>query len=164
MICPHLQIRQGADTPPGASPIALLPCRRAFRNPGALCPHDADPLTAWRTHHDPTLHARVDRGSQLFEAGDFSGNIVGLDVDVYAAFMVHALDLHADLVFGRLEHHVIATRAGMIGIDGTPQRLCPEACGRLDIFGVAVDQYSVDARAVHVFLPLLSLSLLPMRT
>ena len=116
----------------------------------ALHTDDAEALAGGRAHHHPSLHARVDRRAEFFEPRDFGGDVVGLDVDMDPAFVVHALDLDADLLRRSLEHDVIAACAGMVRIYRPAQRLRPETRRCADIVHVAVDQYAVDSRTMHV--------------
>src|SRR5262249_10784162 len=48
------------------------------------------------------------------------------------------------------KHAVVAATARMIRIDGTTQRPRPEARGRVDIVGPAIDEQTIDARAMHL--------------
>src|SRR6185437_14717658 len=114
-----------------------------------LHPHYAEPLTGGRLHHDPTLQALDDRGAELLEAPDFRGNVVGLDVEVDATFVLHALDLHDGLVRRRLQHPIVTAAARVLGVDRPAERLRPEARSRVDIGGIAVDQDRAKAGVMH---------------
>jgi hypothetical protein len=73
----------------------LVPRCGVFRKPCALDAHDTETLTSRRAHDHPSFHARIDLGAELLEPLDFSGNVVGLNVDVSTALMFDELDLHA---------------------------------------------------------------------
>ena len=73
--------------------------------------------------------------AQRLEAGHLGGNVIALNVDVNATFMVHALDLHNGFVGRSLQHAVITASTRMIGVYRTTQRLTPEAGSLLN--GVA---------------------------
>src|SRR5215471_10782886 len=95
---------------------------------GTLYPHDAKALTGRRLHHDPALQAVRHLGAELLQARYFRRNVVSLDIDVDAAFVTHALDLHDGLIRWRLEHTVVAAAAPMLEIHRAAQRLAPEWC------------------------------------
>jgi hypothetical protein len=59
---------------------------------------NAESLAGRCAHNDPILKALLDCRTKLFEPCDFSGDVVGLDVDVNATFVVDTLDLDADLI------------------------------------------------------------------
>jgi hypothetical protein len=131
------------------APLAL-PHRCVLRKPVALHAHDTEPLAGRRAHDDPSLHALVDRRAEFLEAGDFGRDVVGLDIEVDAAFMLDTLDLDIDLVRLAREHDVVAAGAWMIRIHRTAQRLGPETRGRVDVIGLAVDLQAIEARTVHL--------------
>src|SRR5262245_6221897 len=87
---------------------SLVPASGVFRKTGTLHAHDAESLAGGRLHHDPALESAHDRGSQFRQSCDFGRDVIGLDVDVDAALVIHALDLHDRLVGWRFEHQVIA--------------------------------------------------------
>jgi hypothetical protein len=105
----------------------LLPPVGVLRKSGALNPYDAEPLTGRRLHHHPALQAVHHLGAQLLQAHHFGRDVIGLDVYVDPALVVHALDLHDRLIRWGLQHEVIAATARMLGINGATQRLAPEA-------------------------------------
>ena len=121
--------------------------------PIALHADDAEPLTRRRSHDDPTLHARIDDRPKFLEPGDLGWDVVGLDIEMNAAFVIDALELDADLTWSVFQHHVIAARARMVRIDRTAERLRPELRGRLHVIDVAVDQDAVDARTMYWLTP-----------
>src|SRR5215475_5137502 len=108
---------------------------------GTLHPYDAKALTGRRLHHDPAFQAVHHLGAELLQARHFCRNVVSLDVDVDAAFVTHALDLHDGLARWGLKHAVVAAAARMLEIHRTAQRLTPEACRRVDIGRPAIDQH-----------------------
>src|SRR5207249_4173720 len=161
----HVASRAGADTADGGYGKAGLkrlelrktyrrnhksaPLIGVFRPIRALYPNDAETLACRRAHDHPALLAFVHLGTQFFEPCNFGRNVVGLDINVHAAFVVHALNLHAELVGRRFQHAVIAATSRMLHIDRTAQRVRPKLRGGVDIIGVAIDQQPVDARAMH---------------
>src|SRR4051812_2562724 len=130
------------------------PSRRALRPARPLHSDDAETLSRRGPHHDPALHPRVHHGAKPFEACDLGRYVVGFDIDMYAAFVIDTLDLHADLVRWRFEHHVIVARSRMIPIDRAPQRLGPKLRGAINVLDITVDQNAVDARPMrHSIIP-----------
>src|SRR5438270_2487784 len=115
----------------------------------SLDAHDAEALSARCAHDDPALQALVDRSPEFLEPRDFSGNVVGFDVEMNATLVVDALDLYADLARRRFEHHIVAAGARVIRINGPAQRFGPEARRRFDILDIAVNQDSVHSGTVH---------------
>jgi hypothetical protein len=89
-----------------------------FRETGTLNPNDAEPLTGGRLHHHPVLQAVHHLGAQLLQARHFGRDVIGLNVYVDAALVVHALDLHDRLVGRGFQHDVIAAAARMFGVNG----------------------------------------------
>src|SRR6185437_13829956 len=126
-----------------------VPAVRVLRKAGPLDPHDAEALAGGRLHHDPALQAVHDLRAQLLEASHLGGNIVGFDVEVYAAFVADALDLHDGLIGRGLQHEVVAATARMIRVHGPAEGVGPEAGGRLQVRGIAVDQESAEAGVMH---------------
>ena len=59
----------------------------------ALHPDDAEALAGRRPHDDPALQRLVDGGAELLEPLHLGGDIVRLDVDVHAAFVIDTLEL-----------------------------------------------------------------------
>src|SRR6202034_2840450 len=126
-----------------------VPLSSVFRPIRALYTNDAETLSRRRAHDYPALLAFVHLGTQFFEPCNFRRNIVGLDIDVHAAFVVHALNLHTEFVGRRIQHAVIAPASRMLHIDRTTQRRRPKLRGGVDIIGLAIDQQPIDARAMH---------------
>src|SRR5947207_15845668 len=91
----------------------LSPNGWRFSEAEALDAHDAEALAGGRFHHHPTLEPVHDCCAELLEARDFGGDIVGFDVDVDAALVLHALNLHDGFVGRSLQHAVIAAAARM---------------------------------------------------
>src|ERR1700728_1105393 len=85
----------------------LHPNIRVLRESGSLDSYDAEALSSWRLHHDPTLQAIDNLRAQRLKARDLGGNVVALNIDVYATFMIHTLDLHNGFVGRSLQHVVI---------------------------------------------------------
>src|SRR6185312_16661879 len=71
----------------------LGPAADVLREARTLHADDAEALTGGRLHHHPTLQAIDHRSAQLLQPRHLGWDVVGLDVDVDAALMVHALDL-----------------------------------------------------------------------
>jgi hypothetical protein len=102
--------------------------------------HDAEPLASRSLHHHPPLQANHDVRPQFLETRDLRRNIVRLDVQVDATFVIDALNLHNGFVWWGLQHPVVAAAAPMIVIHGTTECHCPEAGGLVYIRGITVDQ------------------------
>ena len=111
--------------------------------------YDAETLAGGSLHHYPTLQALDHLGAQSLEARHLGGNVIALNVDVNATFMVHALDLHNGFVGRSLQHAVISASTRMIGVYRTAQRLTPEAGSFLNSGGLTVDQDGAEAGSVH---------------
>src|SRR5882724_12080051 len=129
---------------------SLGPAADVLRETRTLHPDDAEALTGGRLHHHPTLQAIDHRSAQLLQARHLGWDVVGLDVDVDAALMVHALDLDDGLVHRGLQHAVVAAAAGMLEVHRATQRLAPETGGRVNIGGPTVDQYRAETGMVHL--------------
>lgn len=82
----------------GSRLAGLVPAVGILRETGTLYPDDAEALAGRRLHHHPALEAVHHRGAQLGQARHFGSDIVGLDVYVDPALVIHALDLHDGLV------------------------------------------------------------------
>jgi hypothetical protein len=104
----------------------LRPRIRVLRKSGPLYPYDAEALPGRRFHHDPTRQVTDNRCAQRLEARDFRGNVVALDIDVDATFMVHTLDLHNGFVWRSLQHAVISASSRVVGVYCATQRPTPE--------------------------------------
>src|SRR3990170_6095126 len=87
---------------------------------------------------------------ERLKARDFRCHVVGLDVEVDPALVLHPLDLHDRLVGRGLQHPVVAARARMAGVDRSAQRLGPESRRGVDVVGLAVDQHGAKTGMVHV--------------
>src|ERR1700733_12370513 len=79
------------------NPISV-PLIRVFRPIFSLYANYAETLPRRRTHDYPSLLAFVHLGTQFLEPCNFGRNVVGLDINVHAAFVVNALNLYAGLV------------------------------------------------------------------
>src|SRR6185295_11991504 len=84
----------------------LVPALGVLRKTGALHSDYAEALAGGRLHHHPALEAVHDLGAEFRQTCDFRRNIVGLNVDVDAALVIDALDLHDGLIGWRFEHQV----------------------------------------------------------
>src|SRR5258708_38378501 len=100
-----------------------------LRKSGTLNSHHTEPLAGGRLHHDPTLQAVHDSGAQLFKAAHLGGNVVGLDVDMYAALVLHAPNLHDGLIGRGFQHAGVAPASRVLGVYRAPQGLAPAAGG-----------------------------------
>jgi hypothetical protein len=74
-------------------------------------------ITTQRSSRRTTVAPRPSRRAHL------RGDVVGLDIDVHAALVLDALDLHDRLVRRRFQHAVVAPRARVVGVDSATQRL-----------------------------------------
>ena len=119
--------------------LALVPVVGVLRKTRALNSDDAEPLTRGRLHYHPTLQAIHNLGAQRLQAQHFGRDVIGLDVYVDPALVVHALDLHDRLIGRGLQHEVIAATARMLGINWATQRPAPEVGGLVNIGSLAVD-------------------------
>src|SRR5260221_1166293 len=128
---------------------SLAPGIGVVVEPCPLYANDAKALSARCAHDDPPFQPLVDGRAKLFEPGDLSRDVIRLDIEVNSAFMIHPLNLNADLVRRRFQHHVISAGAGVVGIDRPAERLGPEPRRRFDVLDIAVDQDAVDARTVR---------------
>src|ERR1700752_41802 len=127
-----------------------VPAVGVLRKTGTLYSYDAEALAGGRLHHHPALQAIHHLGAQLPQSRHFGRDVVGFDVYMDAALMVHALDLHDWLIGRGLQHAIIAAATRMGMVHGPTQRLAPEAGGLVDIGGLAVDQHGAEAGMVHI--------------
>jgi hypothetical protein len=146
-LCP-LRIGAGASRAFAAN-YNLIPAIGVLCKSRPLYPHDAKPLASWRLHHDPAFQPTHDLGAERFEARDFRGNVIALNVNVDAAFMVDALDLHDRFVRRRRQHSVPVAAARMIEIRWAPERLGPKTSRRVHIGDIAIDQNGAKPGVMH---------------
>src|SRR5690348_11003896 len=106
-------------------------------------------LPARRLHHDPTRQFLHHFRAELLQALHFGGDIVGLDVDVHAALVVHPLDLHDGLVRRGLQHSIVTAAAGVFRIHGSAEGRGPEPSSCVQVFGLAVDQQCAETGVMH---------------
>jgi hypothetical protein len=133
--------------------INLVPTIGVLGKAGTLYSYDAEALAARRLHHHPTFQSRRHCRPKLLQARHFRRDVVGLDIDVHAAFVFHALDLHDGLIRRYLQHAVVAAAAGMIGIYRATQCLAPELSSFIHVGGLAVDQQRAESGMVHIEWP-----------
>jgi hypothetical protein len=81
-----------------------------------LYSYDTEALPGGGLHHYPTLYAIHNLRAQRLEALDLSGYVVALDIDVYATFMVHTLNLDDGFVERSLQHVIISASTWVIAI------------------------------------------------
>src|SRR5262249_61198464 len=97
-----------------SSTRGLIPAVGVLREARALYSHNAEALAGRRLHDNPALGAIHHRRAQPFEAAHLGRNVVGLDVYVYAALVLDALDLDDRLVCRCCKHAVIVTAHRMV--------------------------------------------------
>src|SRR5262245_48316643 len=85
-------------SPPVRRRSTSVPAVGVLGETGTLYPYDAKALTGRRLHHDPAFQAVHHLRAELLQARHFGRDVVSLDIDVDAAFVAHALDLHDGLV------------------------------------------------------------------
>jgi hypothetical protein len=76
----------------------LVPPVGILRETGTLYPYDAEALAGGRLHDHPALQVVHHLGAEFPQARHFGRDVVGRDVYVDAALVVHALDLHDRLI------------------------------------------------------------------
>ena len=128
----------------------LVPTIGVLREAGTLHAHDAEALAGWRFHDNPSFQSVDYLRTQFRQARHFGRNIIGFNVDVYAAFMVHALDFHDGLIGRRLQHPISIAAARMLEVHRTTQRIAPEFRSFIDIRRTAIDQHGAQARMMHI--------------
>src|SRR5450432_15370 len=127
----------------------LGPLIGILRKTGTLYSDNAEALAGGRLHHHPTLQTVNHSRAQFFQSAHLGGNVVGLDVYVHAAFVLHPLDLHDGLIERGLEHSVIAPASRVNWVYRPTQRFSPEVGGRVDVRGLAVNQHGAEPGVVH---------------
>src|SRR5579872_6504843 len=137
----------------GFTPWSSLPPIRLLGELRTLCPHDAEALPGGRFHHPPALDLGDPLGAQLLQPRDLGIDIVGLDVEMDPARMVHLLDLDIEFVGAGVENGVVL----VLGVGRRPdlqaQSLAPETRGGFQILGPAIDDESAELAAMHATLP-----------
>jgi hypothetical protein len=123
--------------------------RGILRKARALDVHDAKSLTGWGLHHNPTLQSLNNACAKLLQPRHFARHVVRLNVDMDAAFMLDALDLHDGFVGLGRKHAIVSARARMVEIDRATQRLGPEARGFVHVRHIAIDQHRAKTGIVH---------------
>jgi len=119
---------------------ALGPTVCGFREPWTLYSYDAESLSGRSFHDHPSLQSADHARTQLLQATDFSGDVVGFDVYMHPTLMVNTLNLHDRLIGWCFQHSVGAPRPGMRRIYRASQRLGPKGGCLIDIGCIAVDQ------------------------
>jgi hypothetical protein len=127
------------------------PAVRILGEPGALDPNNAKPLPCGGLHYYPTLQTVDHRSTQLFQAGHFSRNVIGLNIQVNPALVINPLNFNNGLVLRRFQHTVVAATARVIQVDRATQRLSPEAGSLVNIGGIAIDEQRTKSGMVHGF-------------
>lgn len=103
-----------------------------------------------RLHHHPAFQTAGDLGAELLQARDLGGNVICLDIDMDAALMLHALNLHDRFVGRGFQHAIIVAAAWMSKVHLAAERFGPKASRFVHIRGSAVDQYGTETGMVHV--------------
>jgi hypothetical protein len=124
-------------------PVGVLGVARALDS------NNTKPLTGGRLHDYPSFETLDHRCSQLLEARHLSRNVVRLNVEVYATFVLYTLDLNNRLVRRSFEHAVVAACAWVLAINRTAERRGPERRCLIYIRSVAVDQDCAKPRVVR---------------
>ena len=96
-----------------------VPLIRILRETRTLHAHDAEALSGRGLHHHPALLA-VHVRAQLLKVRNFGRDIVGLDIQVHAAFVIDALNLHNGFVRWGLQYSMIAATAQWLRSTGRP--------------------------------------------
>src|SRR6185295_15702748 len=117
-----------------------------------LGPHDAETLARRRLHDDPALYALQALRTQRLEALHFGLDIVGLDVEVHAALVVHRLHLDVHALIRHLQFHVLVAFLARQDLGGKAKRTGPEMRRRLEVVRAAVDDESREPALVHDYL------------
>ena len=99
-------------------------CDREHQNMG---------VPAWRTLKKSVCLRSSRRRFESFQARHFCIDVVGLDVQMNAALMLNALNLHDRLVRRSFQHHVVTASAGMVAIHRAPECVSPEMRGPIEI-------------------------------
>ena len=127
-----------------------VPLVRILGEPRTLHAHDAEALSGWGLHHHPSVEAVHDVRAQLLKTRNFGRDIVGLDIQVHAALVIDALNLHNGFVRRGLQHSIIASTAPMVEVHGTAESFCPEAGRLVHVRSLTIDQEGAETRTVHV--------------
>lgn len=136
-----------AIMPPAGRRPTLGPAVGVLREPRALHADGAEPLARGRLNHHPAVQAVHHHRAQLLQAHHLGRNVIGLDVDVDAALLLHVLDLHDGLVWWRRQHAVVAAAGRMLQVHRAAQRLAPEP--GVHVGSPAVDQHGAEAGVVY---------------
>src|SRR5215467_10372547 len=115
----------------------LIPSICVLGKARSLYTDNAKLLSSGGLHHDPALQSVHYPGSELLQARDLGGNVIGFDVEVNSALMLHTLNLNNRLVGRCVQHAVVAAGAWVIKIYRAAQCFGPESCGLIDIRGSA---------------------------
>jgi hypothetical protein len=107
------------------------------------------PVGASMTHHVCTCATRRAPRAEGFQAPDLSLDVVGLDVKVHAARVIHRLHLDVRLARAVDETHVLPAllarqRAGLHA-----ERVAPEIRRRREVVRAAVDDEAAESALVH---------------
>src|SRR6516165_3616456 len=131
-----------------------LRCKSVFPGVGfggevaALRAHHAEALPGGRFHHKPGLDRADAPRAELLEPAYLRLDVVGLDVEVHAALVLHPLDLEVRLIGGGIQSAVQRVRRGTRP-HREAERRGPEACGSVQIIRAAVDDEASEATLVH---------------
>ena len=128
----------------------VFPARGILWEARALNADNAEALSRWRLHHDPALQASNHFRTQRLQSRHLGRNIVGFNIDVDAAFVFNALNLHDRLVGRSLQHAIVAASAGMLLVYRTPQCLRPEFRSLTNIRCPTVNENRAEAGVMRI--------------
>jgi hypothetical protein len=115
----------------------------------ALLAEHAEAVPRRRFHDPPALDERDALRTERFEALHLGFDVVGLDVEVHAAFVRDFLDHHDRLVFGGLDLGVAVLAVEIDVCDLAADRRAPELRGGFEIFGISVDDDRAESAVIH---------------
>src|SRR5690348_7183336 len=127
----------------------LIPPIRILGKPRPLHAHYAEALAGGSLHHYPTVQALENRRAEFLQPPDFGLDVVGFDVEMHAAFVLHALQLHHRFVGRRRELPVFVAAARMVHVHWPPQSGGPETGRLVNVGDVAINLHRAQAGVVH---------------
>ena len=118
---------------------------------GAACVDNTKSMLARRLHHGPAFHFLDHCGAETLQAFDLGFDIVGLDIDVYTARVLDALQNYTRI--SRITPQVQVTPAGVRTGHFTTERSTPELRFAFQIICFAIYNNGTQSTFVH-FAPL----------
>jgi hypothetical protein len=126
-----------------------LPDVGGFLEIRVLLSHDAKPVTGRGLHNAPGFYLANAFGAQTFKSRHFRLDIICLDIQMYAAGVVHPLHFDVQTQFPRIESAVSCFLLRAEPLDTVAQGLPPEPGGLVKVAAFAIYNKTCQTTFVH---------------